>query len=400
MRKAILTLVLALGFATFGFSQSASTECPDHNERDHCVEIDQRDDACRPYIRRMIPCYNSFRWAIDAGASYSDITQDGRNNNADVNQEDSNAAIIMQDGIGNDASVVQKDGSGSINYSLVTQRGDGNTALVIQTGYKNKSDVSQRGDDNTAGVYQSDYNNRADVNQRGQHHTASVDQVDCHNKARSDQEGICNVSQQDQERFRNLACNEQIGLYNTTLQKQYGGDLNLAKVTQGESWLDAESNWASQEQNGDRNKAYVDQDLKLNTADQYQEGYRNYAETDQMGYGNKSVQVQVGEFNEALVEQGELSLFGLSYGNEAEQRQTGDENTAIAEQYNGFFGGNKIIQTQNGNDLYSYVGQGGSLNMATTVQTGLMQASYIRQNLGSLGSFLFGGGNTATVVQK
>lgn len=157
---------------------------------------------------------------------YSRIVQTrGSNNTADVNQgkvgggaERNESRIMQRDGDGNEAYVKQ---TGILDDSDILQFGSDNFADVGQINNRGGSDsiITQRGDDNTANVAQKDtYGTWSYVYQNGTDHNADITQTgEDHSSSYVYQRG------------------NSYGGHMATVTQTGGGD-NLSMIRQNEGW--------------------------------------------------------------------------------------------------------------------------------------------------------------------
>lgn len=236
------------------------------------------------------------------GQSVSEITQDGSEIEADVEQSGANTSTIEQTGTLLDADLIQ---SGEGNSSIVTQFDDDNLAEIIQEGGNNQSTVSQGGLPFFPGqavvfVEQIGDNNISNVNQRNDAGGQIVDIT---------QTGDMNNSLIDQG-------TSSVSGGNNFVLVQTGG-MNSSITDQG---FNSDNNRANVLQEGSGNQSTISQQSFLGAAgndidlDQLADGARstisqsggqnNSATVVQYVDAHISVMNQVGNGNVATVTQG------------------------------------------------------------------------------------------------
>lgn len=365
--------------------------------------------------------------AATIGGNYSNIDQIAVGSSAMVQQQGTaNASFIEQTG-SNAANLntvdvlqwgnVQPSISGHLNYSDITQNGEGNAFMVTQQGDLNENFGTQVGLDNEAivqqganGAQQAE-SNLAIVDQAGKENYAEVQQRYDNSTAtilqRNDAAvGVGNRSYQEQIANPNTsaghtAIGTQYGDDNELVQLQEGpGAGNYAEANQGDAVTSATGAFSQQVQSGELNEAYVDQYLTGDTTFQEQDGTGNKAVAKQnvigssAGGNNYIEQFQMGTSNEAIAEQAGRN--NMSY-----QEQYGNDNYSKTFQAHGQITGNKALTIQDGSFNSSMVNQRANGNTALVDQTGNGQTSVINQN-NPLSGFpaTTSGSNSATVIQR
>jgi hypothetical protein len=361
------------------------------------------------------------------GGNYSNIDQIAVGSSAMVQQQGTaNASFIEQTG-SNAANLntvdvlqwgnVQPSISGHLNYSDITQNGEGNDYMVTQQGDLNENFGTQVGVNNSVlvqqganGVEQAE-SNLAIADQDGRENSAEIQQRYDNSKAtilqRNDAvSGVGNKSYQEQVANPNAsaghtAIGTQYGDGNELIQMQEGpGAGNYAEANQGDAATAANGAFAQQLQSGELNEAYVDQYLTDDTSYQEQDGTSNKAVAKQnvigssLGGNNYIEQFQQGTSNEAIAEQAGRN--NMSY-----QEQYGSDNYSNTFQAHGQINGNNALVIQNGTMNSSEIAQRANGNTATVDQLGNGHMSVINQN-NPLGGFpaVSSGSNSATVIQR
>lgn len=365
--------------------------------------------------------------AATIGGNYSDIDQIAVGSSAMVQQQGTaNASFIEQTGTSasnlNTVDVlqwgnVQPSISGHLNYSDITQNGQGNAFTVTQQGDLNENFGTQVGMDNEAIVQQG-----ADTPQQAESNLAIVDQAGKENFAEVQQRwdnsnativqrndaatGVGNRSYQEQlanpnQSAGHTAFGSQDGDDNELIQLQEGpGSGNYADAVQGDVGTKATGAFAQQVQLGEGNEAFATQYLSNDIAFQEQIGTDNLAEVKQntggvtSGGNNLVEQFQDGSDNEARSDQN-------GNNNTAFQEQYGSDNYSSVMQRYGQVAGNLALSIQDGTLNSSVINQRANGNTATADQTGTGQMSVINQN-NPLGGFpaATSGSNSATVIQR
>jgi hypothetical protein len=203
--------------------------------------------------------------------------------NARPNQSDGQEAWNYQEGEANE-SYIEQTGSGARNFANAFQYGDNNQARQIQN-----ATATEGGTGNTATVRQGQLFNadalegsvyaRAYQNQTGENNNATINQVggtmDASNYAEQNQDGNDNRARIDQEAQGNVASD------NYARQDQTG-DGNWARVIElnglGNKILQTQigmDNWASSSASGDGNMLNIHQRGDMNAAESIQRGDNN-----------------------------------------------------------------------------------------------------------------------------
>lgn len=365
--------------------------------------------------------------AATVGGNYSNIDQIAVGSSAMVQQQGTaNASFISQTG-SNAANLntvdvlqwgnVQPSISGHLNYSDITQNGEGNAFMATQQGDLNENvgiqagidneaivqqgaDGAQQAESNLAVVDQDGKENFAEVQQRWDNSSASIVQ---RNDAAT---GVGNRSYQEQLANPNasaghIAFGSQDGNDNELIQLQEGpGSGNYADIVQGDAATKADGAFAQQVQLGEGNEAFATQYLSNDTSYQEQIGTGNLAVVEQntggvsTGGDNLVEQYQDGDDNEARSDQN-------GNNNTAYQEQYGSDNFSSVMQRNGQVAGNLAVSIQDGTFNNSVINQRANSNVASADQTGTGQTSVINQN-NPLSGFpaATSGSNTASVIQR
>lgn len=365
--------------------------------------------------------------AATVGGNYSNIDQKGQGSDAMVQQQGTaNASFIEQTGTNaanrNSVDVlqwgnVQPSISGHLNYSEISQNGEGNSFTVTQQGDLNEVFGSSVGVDNTALVQQG-----ADTPQQAESNLALVDQLGTLNNAEVQQRWDNNessISQDNsaaatslgnrsyQEQLANpnqsaghTAIGVQYGDDNSLIQLQEGpGSGNYAEANQGDGTTEATGAFAQQVQLGEQNEAYADQMLVNDVSFQEQIGTGNKAVVEQnltgiaSGGDNYVEQYQDGADNYSKTTQ-------AGNNNEAYQEQYQDRNSSTILQSHGQLTGNLATTIQDGFDNNSMVTQRANANVTMVDQTGNGQMSVVNQNNPVIPPVGMQGSNTATVIQR
>ncbi|TVZ51732.1 hypothetical protein [Dokdonia sp. Hel_I_53] len=340
------------------------------------------------------------------------IEQQGDYNDAQVYQENTGAAGSM----GNSADIQQGTAENAENnYAGIDQRGNENSARILQTWDNSDALALQSGTGNTVEIKQ-----QADPEN-------SLGQEALSEQLGSDNEGLIKQLS-DGTSGRNYARLFQEGNNNKSDQTQTTSDNvlgNEALVNQGSNILLDDANTAAQfaavNAVDNISNGIESQVSSYSEAIQVQSGHSNLAETHQFGDGNSaangdySKQVQDGEGNEAYAFQ---NIFGspTGRGNSVEQTQMGDDNY-VATGQNGRRNDITVLQdgddnyavsTQRGRDHIVDAHQTGFFNALETAQRGDMNTIVVRQD-GDIGQSwkaeqnvpggLPDGGNTLDVFQ-
>lgn len=316
-------------------------------------------------------------------ASTGDITQDGVDNDALIDQTYGGyLALIYQQGDENEAAIEQTGGGNNAGTGVYTwdgfpynyvagvstnapgknpnwqdpdwgigQFGNGNKAVIEQE-VNSQAMLTQVGDDNQASISQSlQYWNSAMIYQEGDGSIATQVQAGRHNDAYTRQHGGSETAHATQT-----------GGYNYSYQVQTGSTANVAEIKQdgddnnnptGATTPPAEgcdcgdcdftikmdsvvydydctlccnfnTGSVTQYQDGAINQAYIDVLGNYNNTCQWQDGDSNFADIDIDGDYNTAKQVQLGSGNEAWITQN-------GHNNTACQHQNGDGHSTITQ---------------------------------------------------------------------
>ena len=287
----------------------------------------------------------------------------------------SNVADITTDGDNNQATSIQL---GSNNSATIDQFANESEATQTQIGSDNVANIEQFG--SWPGVDRA-YNVTAVQSQTGTGHQAYIRQMP------GDYAGNSSA-QQLQNGANHYALIDQFAENSIVYQEQIGSARNDA-----EAYQTGTGNYISQFQNGQGNRARVDEQTGFG-------GYQN----------NVAIQSQVGNWNNALIEQYNVSG-GKSWpgatGNTAEIYQTGDDNWAG----DGYGAATEYGIRQWGNDNTAIVTQNDVANKSQVLQVGIDNTANITQGGGTglYGAYGIywnqsdivqtGDGNTANVTQ-